>query len=124
MKAFAFSRGKPAAFAAVFVACLAVHSEQQTSMPTPGSDDPISPVREAYAKILSVLPRSGKIGYLGSADNRRYFHAQYCLAPLVVVRGDRFDFVIVEDKFASRLSDFELIAKTGHGTSVYRRKAQ
>jgi len=83
----------------------------------------------------AVLPRHGVVGYLSDEDSyttpgmRRYYLTQYALAPLVVSRSTRKEFVLGNFREPSKAAELarqnglSLERDFGDGLMIFRRKA-
>jgi hypothetical protein len=118
----------PASFAALAIVVTAIGVWRP---PLPGHDV-VRQLDREFRQLLPHLPRTGVVGYLapseGSdvADEQRLFYAaQFSLAPLVIVRRQEPEFVIVPRGHAvqddPRLAGLFVSSTTSAGHRVYRR---
>jgi hypothetical protein len=97
--------------------------------------DAVTQTEQRLRPASAALPRHGVVGYLSDEDSyttpgmRRYYLTQYALAPLVVSRSARKEFVLGNFKEPSmagelaRENGLSLERDFGGGLMVFRRKA-
>jgi hypothetical protein len=125
MRASLPSRGTLAGSAALLIGCLCVYSSWRPASATGANVDRSSPVLREFDKLVPLLPASGPVGYVGPADNRRYFLGQHALVPRVLVRGAGPPWVIVDGRppggLAPLLATHVATARRGE-LQLFRRK--
>ena len=96
--------------------------------------DPTAELEAAFRPLASELPATGTIGYLehyatagSDAEVRRYYAAQYALAPLVIVSRTGPEYLLVAAGTAdpagdARLDGYVLAALFPNEHRVYRRR--
>jgi len=95
--------------------------------------DPMAGLQADFAMLAPELPETGTIGYLEHYANagadvevRRYYAAQYALAPLVVVARTGPEYLIVapgtpDPAGDPRLDDYRLAELFPNDLRIYRR---
>jgi len=100
--------------------------------------DPMAELQAAFHPLASELPNAGTIGYLqhyqyaqasSDIEIRRYYAAQYALAPRVIVLRTGPEYLIVatgtvNPQGDARLDEYVLAALFPNKHRVYRRRQQ
>jgi hypothetical protein len=121
-----------------FVAINAVMLVRRSALEWPGAGGPatrdaVTASDDAFRRMLPHLPPHGRIGYLktdfsraNAADLEAFFHAQYSLAPRVLVYGTAPDIVVAVAHGRSELPDvpagFEQVQRFSNRLALYRRR--
>jgi hypothetical protein len=103
--------------------------------------DAVTRDEEQFRSLIAFLPTRGRIGYLqppdwpGAAAVRRFYVAQYALAPRLIVMHTEPEIVIVTPRASGasgatrgasvlsdpRLAGFQLAARSATGVRLFRR---
>lgn len=121
-----------------FVAINALMLARRSALEWPGANrsatrDAVTASDDAFRRMLPHLPPHGQIGYLkmdfsraNAADLAAFFHAQYSLAPRVLVAGTDPDVVVAVAHGRSELPDvpagFEQVQRFSNRLALYRRR--